>query len=121
MYYRTEHLVAANDLIELRPRVVRKLIRALLRAEQFARENPDVTIRLLADKLVTEQENLAETWTDYDLTVALDQSILGSMEDQARWAIDAGLTEDRQLPNFLDCIYLDGLRAIQPDAVTVIH
>ena len=39
----------------------------------------------------------------------LDQTILMSLEDEARWAMREGLTDKKEIPNYLDFIYVDAL------------
>jgi NitT/TauT family transport system substrate-binding protein len=41
------------------------------------------------------------------------------MEDEARWLIKNRLTAETAMPDFLDHIYADGLRAVSPEAVDV--
>ncbi len=36
----------------------------------------------------------------------------------ARWM---NITAEKQVPNFLDCIYEDGLKTIMPEAVNIIR
>ncbi|NVD75057.1 nitrate ABC transporter substrate-binding protein, partial [Duganella sp. BJB1802] len=60
-------------------------------------------------------------WPAHHFGLELDQSLLLVLEDQSRWAIKAGLTGARAVPNFLDYIYLDGLKAVSPSEVTIIY
>jgi hypothetical protein len=43
------------------------------------------------------------------------------MEDQARWAIQHKVSQTQKTPNFLNSIYMDALKKIRPEAVTIIH
>ena len=43
------------------------------------------------------------------------------MEDEARWMTNDGLTTEKQVPNFLDYIYDDALKAVKPEAVNIIR
>ncbi len=43
------------------------------------------------------------------------------MDDEARWSIANNLTDKTVVPNYLDYIYLDGLEALKPEAVTIIR
>jgi hypothetical protein len=43
------------------------------------------------------------------------------MEDEARWMINNKLTAEKQVPDFAAYLYLDGLRAVKPGAVNIIH
>jgi NitT/TauT family transport system substrate-binding protein len=43
------------------------------------------------------------------------------MEAEAQWMIRNNLTPKREMPNYLDMIYLKGLEAVKPGAVGTIH
>jgi NitT/TauT family transport system substrate-binding protein len=43
------------------------------------------------------------------------------MEDEARWMIRNGLTSGNEIPDFLNFIYEDGLKAVMPERVTIIR
>jgi len=43
------------------------------------------------------------------------------MEDEARWMIINNLTTEKQVPDFLDYIYMNGLEAVNPNAVDIIQ
>lgn len=52
-----------------------------------------------------------------------DQEPAGSLalEDESMWAMTNRLTAATKLPNYLDFIYLQGLRAVKPDAVRILR
>ena len=41
--------------------------------------------------------------------------------EQTRWAMKYQLTASKDMPNYLDLIYVDGLRAVKPEAVRIIR
>jgi NitT/TauT family transport system substrate-binding protein len=43
------------------------------------------------------------------------------MEDEARWMIRNQFTSEKQVPDFLDYLYLDGLQSVKPEAVNIIR
>jgi NitT/TauT family transport system substrate-binding protein len=51
----------------------------------------------------------------------LDQTILVSLEDEARWAMKERLTDKKEIPNYLDFIFMDALEQAKPEAVTIIR
>jgi NitT/TauT family transport system substrate-binding protein len=53
--------------------------------------------------------------------VTLPQALIIAMEDEARWRIENKLTDKTTVPNYLNFLYLDGLEAVSPEAVTVIR
>jgi hypothetical protein len=58
-----------------------------------------------------------------DLNVAFHElgKGLASLEDEARWMIRNNLTSEKQIPDFVNYIYTDGLKAIKPEAVNIIR
>jgi NitT/TauT family transport system substrate-binding protein len=60
-------------------------------------------------------------WQRYQFSLSLGQSLITAMEDEARWMIKNKLTTEKQVPNFLNYIYEDGLKAIKPEAVNIIR
>ena len=60
-------------------------------------------------------------WSQNQYSLSLDQSLIVAMEDEARWMISNGLTTEKHVPDFLNYIYEDGLRAIKPETVTIVR
>lgn len=67
------------------------------------------------------RDEVVAAWPTYHFGLELDQSLLLAFEDRARWAIRNRLANSREVPNFLDNVYLEGLGEVRPTAVTVIH
>ena len=72
-----------------------------------------------AEKLEWDDAYVAAIWPHHQFYLTLDQSLITAMEDEARWMIANKLTTEKQVPNFLDYIYTDGLKAIKPGAVRI--
>ena len=66
------------------------------------------------------KEMLDAVWDDYIYQLSLDNSMLTALEDEARWAIKNKLVDARTIPNYLDYYYLDAMKAVKPDAVSVV-
>lgn len=121
LYAMTFHLVAANEYIRGNPELLKKMLRALLGAERFVKERPGEAQKIVAARLKITDREMTERWPDIGMRVSLDQSLLLGLEDEARWMIQLGLTDKKETPNFLNFLYLDGLDAIKPMAITVIR
>ena len=114
--------VAGTDgYVRSHPATVRKVLRALIAGARFCQDEPDAARALFAKASASETARLQAAWHGYRFGVVLDQGLLLALEDEARWAIRNRLAERGDMPNFLDTVYLDGLEAVAPSAVTVIH
>ena len=120
-YLATGTLVAFNNFIEERPEAVKKIIRALIKAEEFVRENQDQAIEIVANRIGTDKSELEAFWPDINLKISLEQSLLVTLEAEARWAIKNKLTDKTEVPNYLDYIYFDALEEVKPEAVGIIR
>ena len=76
---------------------------------------------LLARKLKVDAGFLDAAWDDYVFGLVLEQSLLISMEDQARWAVSNKITDRTAVPNYLGFIHQDALKMVKPDALGIIR
>jgi ABC-type nitrate/sulfonate/bicarbonate transport system substrate-binding protein len=121
VYTETLNIVAGRDFVGQHPEAVRRVLRALVRAETFASERPEEARRLVAEFIKADKAILDEVWNIFNFHVTLDQSLLMSLEDQSKWAMKQRLTKHTDMPNYLDFIYVEGLRAVKPGAVRIIR
>jgi NitT/TauT family transport system substrate-binding protein len=121
LYLKTFHVVAMQRFIQQKPERIRRIMRVLLRAERFVRENPDPAVKLVAEKLQLPESELETVWPQLNLQVSLDQGILSSLEDKARWAVKNEITDQKNIPNFLNYVYAEALKQVRPERVTIIE
>lgn len=112
---------ATSSLIERRPDIVERYLRALVDAERYVRENGRETRAFVARTLLYDDAYVNAIWPKFKFEVKLDQYLLLAMETQARWTIDNGLTDRRMVPNYLEYIHFGALENVKPDAVTITH
>lgn len=115
------NVAGTRDYVRSHPATMRKVLRALIAGARFCRDEPDAARALFASASPAEAARLQAAWHGYQFGVWLDQGLLLALEDEARWAIKNRLGGRGEMPNFLDAVYLDGLEAVVPSAVTVIH
>jgi ABC-type nitrate/sulfonate/bicarbonate transport system substrate-binding protein len=121
IYPQTDMVVTSQQFIQNNPKVIRGLMKALLAAERFANKNPDQAADILATRLGADRKLIGELWPKLNLSVTLHQPLVLLLESQARWALRQGLVDGEELPDYTAHMYLDALRNIKPEAVTVIH
>lgn len=121
MYTTTYNLVASETLLKQRPEQMRGILVALLKGSAFLRSDTRAAMRAAVQASNLNEQVINTDANPADFTVALNQSLLIAMEDQARWAIKRGLVEASAVPNFLEWIHADALAAVKPDAVSLIR
>jgi sulfonate transport system substrate-binding protein len=114
-------IASGQEFAKKHPDAVRKVLRALIRAESFMKQNKDESLQIIAEATKTDKELLGEILQSFDFRVTLDQALVVSLEDQTRWAQRNKLTGGAAVPNYLDFIYFDGLNSVKPEAVRVIR
>ncbi len=114
-------LTASQEFVKHHPEAVKKVLRALVRAEKFINENPEESRRLVSEFIKMDRTSVDQIFNLFDYKVILDQTLLVSLEDQAKWAIKNKLTRARTIPNFIDFIYTDALKSVKSDAVRLIR
>ena len=121
IYVETFLVTGKKAFVTAHPETVKKIIRALIKAEDFVRKNQAESIDIMVEAIKVDKEAIKEYWPVYQFVVNLDQSLLVNLESQGRWAIRNRLSDRKEVPNFLDLFYLDALKTVKPDAVTVIR
>jgi len=121
VYESVFNVAGTRDYIASHPEAIKRVLRALAQGAHFCSGKPDQARELVAAVLKTETTKLKASWPSYRFSLALDQSLILALEDEARWAIKNKLTSRAEVPNYLKHMYLDGLKAVTPSAVTVIH
>lgn len=120
-YTQTFVVVGRGAFLKDHPKVAEKLVRALLKAEEFMQSRPEDALNLTARWLEIDVETLRSVWKNFNFRVDLLQSQLITMEDEARWAMARGYVAKGPVPNFLPNLYLDALLAVRPERVTVVR
>ena len=98
-----------------------RFLRSISQAEEYASRHPEETKAVVKKRLGYNDAYIEKVWGDNLFSLSLDHSLVAAMEDEARWMIANKLTTEKQVPDFLDYIYLDGLKAIKPEAVSIIR
>lgn len=115
-------LIGRTDFVNQSPAAIERVLRALLRAERFAKEQPAQAKGLAARTNGVGPGEIDVVWPLIDFRLSLDQSLLSILENAARWEIGLLPAGQRpKLPNYLDFIYLDGMKKVKPEALTIIH
>ncbi len=114
-------VISTYNWIEKNPERVKRFLKSLARAEDYLIRHPDEARAIVQRKARYDDAYMATVWPEHQLSLSLDQSLILAMEDEARWMIKNRLTDEKQIPDFLNYIYEEGLKAVEPEAVNIIR
>jgi len=121
VYESIYNLVTTDNYLQQNKGQMVQLLLALRDGEQFCRQYPMQASAFLRRMTQGRRDAMLQAWPDNHFALELDQDLLLALEDQARWALKSQFSSRREAPNFLDYVYLDGLNAVSPSEVTIIH
>lgn len=114
-------LVGRKKDVESRQPELRRLLAALLDAENYVQHHSTQAKSELAEIFKVSPETLGPSWEELTLEVELQQAQLVTLEDVATWAMGRGYVATQPMPNFLSSLSLDALLAVDPQRVTVVR
>ena len=114
-------LLTKEDWIENNPAAAERFTKSLVEAEDYIKDNSEAAEEFVMNRFDYESDYIDHTWPRQEFIVILEQSMLTTFDDQARWRIDNNLTEATEVPNYLEYIYVDALEEVKPGAVTIIR
>ena len=100
---------------------MKRFLNSLEQAEEFIIAHPTEAKAILQKHYEYGNEYVTTTWADYQFSLSIDESLISAMEDEARWTIANNLTTVETVPDFVNYIYIDGLKAIKPGGVNIIE
>ena len=115
------NLVSTADWADKHPEVIKRLVKSLAQAEGYIASHKNEARAIVRRWMSFDASYMETIWPRYQFSLALNQSLITAMEDEARWMIKNNLTTEKQVPNFLDYICEDALKAIKPEAVNIIR
>lgn len=115
-------LVGKLAFVRENPAVIERLLRALLRAERFLKEQPATAKMLIAQHFATKPNDIELIWRLHSFRVSLGQTLPLILENAARWELNQmPPTRRPAMPDYLDFIHVHGLRTVKPAVVTLVH
>jgi NitT/TauT family transport system substrate-binding protein len=115
------NLVSTTDWINKHSTMLRQLMKSLVQAEDYIARHQDQAKAIVRKRMNFDHTYMEMIWPRYQLALSLEQSLITAMEDEARWMINNNLTGEKQIPDFVNYIYIDGLKAVKPEAVNIIR
>jgi len=117
IYTETFNIAVMQDFVRQNPQTVSRFLRALIQAEDFVAKHPDEAQDIMTAAIKVDKELVRQVWDAFSYQVRLNQNLLITLEDETRWAMKNKLTDKTVMPNYLDYIHVDSLKAVAPEAV----
>jgi NitT/TauT family transport system substrate-binding protein len=114
-------LIARDAWLSGHPEAAERFLRAIAQAEEYLERHVPVVQQAIAERFDYSQEYMAYIWPRHLFALTLPQALLLAMEDEARWRIENRLTDKTVVPNYLEHVHRDTLRAVRPESVTIIE
>ena len=115
------NLVSTADWARKHSKILGRLLKSLAQAEDYIGSHQNEAKAVVRKRMNFDAAYTEMIWPRYQFALSLDQSLITAMEDEARWMIKNKLTREKQVPDFLNYIYVDGLKAVKPETVNIIR
>lgn len=106
------------DFAKANPGTVRKIVRALLKAEAYVKAHKEESIKHVAAKLTMDEAVLRALWEECAFKVELDKTLVPQMTEIGRWSLSTSKS-DKALPDFRQYIHDEPLRRERPKSVSL--
>ena len=93
--------------------------RSLLQAQDYSEANKNEAVAFFAKIANLNDQDALKFYSQFRPEVSLYQSLLLVLENQAQWMIDNKLTDKTVIPHYVDYFYIDALKKVKQEAVTI--
>ncbi len=113
-------LLTQQAVIANKSAAMRKLLHALVLAEDWLQAHPDDARRYVASRFKLDLAYVEALWPSVLFEVALPQELLAAMDGEARWLAKRDAKDGAAIPNYARFMHPDELNAVRPSAVTLL-
>lgn len=121
IYRTTFNFAVMKMFAEEHPEILQKFLRAIEKAATFIKKDREKAQEIIAGSFNLDKKIVSAAWDGFTFRISLDQALLVSWDNIARWAIKNRLVNKQKLPNYLNYICTDALEAVKPDSITIIR
>jgi ABC-type nitrate/sulfonate/bicarbonate transport system substrate-binding protein len=98
-----------------------KLLQSLRKAEERILWHPSDAKKTAQNMMGVSKDQVEAFWQRNEYSLSLERALLAAMEDEARWLIASGLEKAAEIPDFTDSMYVEGMRRVFPEGISVIY
>lgn len=120
IYNVPHNIVATQEFVTKNQKTINAILRALLRTEEFIKENHAEAVQIIAKATDLDPEVMEEIWGNYRFGPTLDKILIEQLNAVAQWAIESGTApREAEIPDYRNFIYLDALKELKPRNVNL--
>jgi NitT/TauT family transport system substrate-binding protein len=119
IYTETYNVVAQQEFVQKNPEVVKRFLRALIKAEDFVHSHPSEAQAMMSASAKVDLELIRKTWNYFKFHVIQDQTLIITLEDETRWAMKNNLTDQTVVPNYHQFIHTDSLKEVKLSLIQI--
>lgn len=119
-YVQHDLLIARKEFLAEEPDAAERLLRALVKAEEFAVSSPEEAQEIVADVLEADVETVRQSWGARYLVVSLPQSLMSLFADIVEWIEAENFADNEGTPNLLPAFETEPLSAVSKSRVSLI-
>jgi ABC-type nitrate/sulfonate/bicarbonate transport system substrate-binding protein len=112
------NLAVQSDWAKANPNLVERVLRAHIKAEEFAKSNRDEAIALVASEIGLEKEALQQFWDQYVYSVQVKSALSQEIAREGQWISNSqGQHKGQPVPAYDWAVNDSYLKALAPDRV----
>lgn len=112
------NLLSSKEVLASKPDLAPKVMRALDKAADFARDHREETVRAVAQASGVEGKVVAQAFRRFTYELGLDEALVRSLEDEGRWyAAKRPAKTATAAPSWAALIAPEALQSVRPEAV----
>lgn len=116
--YSELYVIAAKESVKQDSATLEKLLKGLVAAEKFTKDNPEEAKAVVVKYTKLDKETVDGIWSSFDFRIALTPQLLEYWNREAQWAKDSGKVKpETVVPNFRDIIFDAPLKEVSSSAV----
>ncbi len=114
-------LVSNSNWVGQHQSTVNRFLTALAQAQDYIVHHDEESEDIVESLLKYDEPYMESIWPKHQFRLSLDQDLITAMKDEARWLIINNRTTVKQIPDFSKNVYVEGLKSVKPDAVSIIR
>lgn len=116
--YSELYLLEANENVLKDDYEIKKILQALIEAENFIKTNPKESKEIVMIYTGLNMETIDAIWSSYDFSIALTKQLLENFKKETDWAKKTGKVKlDSEIPDFNQVIYTKALKDLDATRV----